>query len=89
LELVLIMNSIPSQTDRRNFQADQHVLWAHLNDAQKSAVSSLSGFGYELSFVRISEQESIVVLLLGDKSATIDIEGEINTDPDIHIRSQF
>jgi len=79
-------NNHDSQPERRNHQADQHVLWSHLNDAQKSAVSSLNGFGYELSFMRISEQESIVILLLGDKPATVDIDGEINTNPDIHIR---
>jgi len=76
---------LPSE-ERRHFQVNQHVLWSHLNDAQKSAVSSLSGFGYELSFMRISEYESIVVLLLGDKPATVDIEGDINTDPQITIR---
>jgi len=72
--------------ERRHYQANQHVLWSHLNDAQKSAVSSLSGFGYELSFMRISEHESLVVLLLGDKPATVDIEGDINTAPQITIR---
>lgn len=73
--------------ERRHFQVDQHVLWSHLNDAQKSAVSSLTGFGYELSFMRISEYESMVILLLGDKAATVDIEGDINTSPEITIRS--
>jgi len=73
--------------ERRHFQVNQHVLWSHLNDAQKSATSSLSGFGYELSFMRISEHESIVVLLLGDKPATIDIDGQININPEIIIRS--
>ena len=80
------MSNNKHSEERRNFQVDQHVLWAHLNDAQKSAVSSMSGFGYELSFMRISEEESIVVLLLGDKPATINIDGEVNTDPDIVIR---
>jgi hypothetical protein len=73
--------------NRRHYNFEQTQLWDKLSLAQKFAVSSLTQFGYELAFIRNSRIESLAVLLCSKKYATIDQNGEINTYPNIHIRS--
>ncbi|SFD49201.1 hypothetical protein [Pseudoalteromonas denitrificans] len=73
--------------ERRHDCPTSHLLWSKLSDAQKASVSSLYNYGYELSFIRRVDCEEVVVLLLNDSPATVDIHGEINTSPDIKVRS--
>jgi hypothetical protein len=73
--------------NRRHYNCEQTQLWDKLSLAQKFAVCSLTQFGYELVFIRNSHIESLAVLLCSKKSATIDQNGEINTSPNIYIRS--
>ncbi|PCH97604.1 MAG: hypothetical protein COB83_01355 [Gammaproteobacteria bacterium] len=62
-------------------------LWNKLSLAQKFAASSLTQFGYDLTYIRNSNVGSLAILLCNDNAATISIEGEINTSPDIVIRN--
>ena len=63
-------------------------LWEQLSLAQKFAASSLIQFGYELAYIRNSKVGSLAILLCNDNPATISTEGEINTTPNIVIRSK-
>ncbi|MCJ8319634.1 MAG: hypothetical protein MJK12_08365 [Colwellia sp.] len=82
------MEKMPStKYERRHSTPQTNVLWAHLNTSQQAAVSSLSHFGYELSYIRIYDTEETVILTLGDQVATIDKEGNIDPSPEIKVRS--
>jgi len=61
-------------------------LWNKLSLAQKFAASSLTQFGYDLTYIRNSNAGSLAILLCNESAATISSEGEINTSPDIVIR---
>jgi len=62
-------------------------LWNKLSLAQKFAASSLTQFGYDLTYIRNSNVGSLAILLCNDNAATISSEGEINTSPGIVIRN--
>jgi len=62
-------------------------LWNKLSLAQKFAASSLTQFGYDLTYIRNSNTGSLAILLCNDNAATISTEGEIDTSPNIVIRS--
>jgi len=62
-------------------------LWEKLSLAQKFAASSLTQFGYDLTYIRNSSVGNIAILLCNDNTATISTEGEIDTSPNIIIRS--
>lgn len=62
-------------------------LWDNLSLAQKFAASSLTQFGYDLTYIRNSRSGSLAILLCNGNPATISSEGEINTSPDITIRA--
>jgi len=70
---------------QNNFASD--TLWSKLSLAQKFAASSLTQFGYDLTYIRNSNAGNLAILLCNDNAATISSEGEINTSPDIVIRS--
>lgn len=72
--------------ERRQYIPEQSNLWDKLSLAQKFASSSLTQFGYELAFIRREKSGSVAVLLCGNHPATIAIDGEINTSPNITIR---
>ncbi|QBG34675.1 hypothetical protein [Litorilituus sediminis] len=73
--------------ERRSACPSRNKLWSQLNVAQQAAVSSLSHYGYELSFIRDIDANQVVVLLLNGASVTIDLEGNINTNSQIPIRN--
>ena len=77
----------PIPSERRHTTQHTNVLWSHLNDSQQAAVSSLSHFGYELSYIRIHDTDEIVIVKLGEQVATIDKEGNIDPSPNIKIRT--
>jgi len=62
-------------------------LWNKLSLAQKFAASSLTQFGYDLTYIRNSNAGSMAIVLCNDNAATISSEGEINTSPVIVIRN--
>ena len=73
--------------NRRNYTPEQSVLWDRLSLSQKFASSSLYQFGYELDFIRNKKNNaSFAVLSCGENIATISVEGDIDTSPDIIIR---
>jgi len=60
------------------------VLWDMLSLAQKFAASSLLQFGYELTFIRNGD---LAIMLCNENIATISVEGEIDSTPNITLRS--
>lgn len=73
--------------ERRQHNLVSETLWNKLSLAQKFAASSLTQFGYDLSYIRNSRAGSLAILLCNGNTATISSEGEIDTSPDIVIRS--
>jgi len=72
--------------ERRQFTQEQASLWDRLSLAQKFAASSMTQFGYDLSFIRNSNSGSLAILQCDGKTATINDEGEVNSTPNIVIR---
>lgn len=72
--------------ERRQRNLAPETLWNKLSLAQKFAASSLTQFGYDLTYIRNSKVGSMAILLCNDNAATISSEGEIDTSPDIIIR---
>lgn len=72
--------------ERRQYTAEQSNLWDKLSLAQKFATSSLTQFGYDLSFIRTSKSGNIAILLCDNNAATISDDGEINTSPNLTVR---
>lgn len=75
------------EADRRHSDPNKQALMYRLSMSQKHSVNSLSQYGYQLSFLRNNNAESLAVLICGDNVATVDIAGDINTSPDITVRS--
>jgi len=72
--------------ERRHYAPEQASLWDKLSLAQKFAASSLTQFGYDLAFIRNSNNGSLAILMCDGNSATISDDGEIDTSPSIIIR---
>ena len=75
------------ERERRKKQLTSAEWWDRLTLAQKFAASTLTHFGYELAFIRRTENGLLAVLRCGDSLAVIDNEGGIDTEPDIRVRS--
>jgi hypothetical protein len=73
--------------ERRQQGISVDTLWGKLSLAQKFAASSLSQFGYDLTYIRNSNAGNLAILLCNGNPATISSEGEIDTSPDIQIRN--
>lgn len=72
--------------ERRQMDKDIHFFWDDLNLAQKFSVAELQRFGYDLLFVRHQTNGSMAVLSAGAKLAAIDMDGQINTEPEVMLR---
>ncbi|GAA5142374.1 hypothetical protein [Thalassotalea piscium] len=72
--------------DRRKEPPEKSEWWEKLSLAQKFSASSLGKFGYELSFVRNENGQSIAVLMCDSGIAVVTEDGDINTSPDIKVR---
>lgn len=72
--------------ERRKEPPEQSVWWEKLSLAQKFSASSLGKFGYELSFVRNENGQSLAVLMCNGGIAVVSEDGDINTSPTITIR---
>ena len=73
--------------ERRSSPESADELWETLTLAQKFAASSLTQFGYELTFIREDNIGSIAVLVCNGNIATISKIGEINTAPSLKLRN--
>ncbi|MDP5136810.1 hypothetical protein [Rheinheimera baltica] len=72
--------------ERRQMDKDVHFFWDDLNLAQKFSVAELQRYGYDLLFVRHIADCSVAVLASGNKMAAIDMEGQIDVEPNIVLR---
>lgn len=72
--------------ERRQMDKDMQYFWEDLNLAQKFSVAELQRFGYDLLFVRHMAEGNLAVLTAGGKIAAIDIEGQIDTEPNVVLR---
>jgi hypothetical protein len=72
--------------ERRQMDKDIHFFWDDLNLAQKFSVAELQRFGYDLLFVRHIADGSLAVLASGNKMAAIDMEGQIDVQPNVTLR---
>lgn len=73
--------------ERRQASPEHSVWWNKLSLAQKFSASSLGKFGYDLSFVRNENGHNIAVLTCSSGIAVITEDGDINTSPNINIRT--
>ena len=73
--------------ERRQAQVEPESLWDRLSLAQKFAASSLTQFGYDLAYIRSSQQGNVAILLRDDVVATIADDGDIDTSPTIKVRN--
>jgi len=73
--------------ERRQEKPEQSIWWEKLSLAQKFSASSLGKFGYELTFVRNENGKSLAILMCNGGVAMVSEDGDINTSPDIDIRS--
>lgn len=87
MQATLQRETLLERRQQNNLALATDTLWSKLSLAQKFAASSLTQFGYDLTYIRNSNAGSIAILLCNDNAATISSEGEINTSPDIVIRS--
>ena len=73
--------------ERRQYTPEAHSLWRHLTPSQRLAVTTLNNYGYQLSFIRkIEGDQGLAILICGDAKATVDMDGEIESDPKINFR---
>lgn len=80
------LNTSYQTLERRQHSPDKSGLWSHLSISQKYSAKSLSGFGYDLVFIRENNNDSIAVLTCGESIACIDANGNIDSSPTIKIR---
>ena len=81
-----IIRKLSSSLNRKLRPVESHAIWQQLNLTQKFAVRSLAECHYELCFFRTIGGNRLVVMIRDDDFATIDIEGEIDMQPDIRLR---
>ncbi|WP_448211296.1 hypothetical protein [Colwellia sp. MEBiC06753] len=74
-------------TERRQFTPSKLALMSRLSTSQKFAVNSLTRYGYQIAFTRNTDQGSLAILMCDNNIATVDDQGDINTDPSIIIRT--
>lgn len=88
--IMVISNSMQALSatnmERRQNNLSPEKLWSRLTLSQQFSVSSLNQYGYDLVFIRQTNNGPLAVLLSNENTATIDNHGEINTSPDITIR---
>lgn len=72
--------------ERRQIDKDMHFFWEELNLAQKFSVAELQRYGYDLLFVRHQANGNIAVMTAGERLASIDAEGQIDTEPLVSLR---
>jgi len=82
----MMQTQMKPMPERRREAPEQSVWWNKLSLAQKFSASSLGKFGYELTFVRLDDGQSLAVLQCSGGVAVISEDGDIDTAPKITIR---
>jgi len=72
--------------ERRQAERDKSTLWNKLSISQKFSATSLTQFGYELSFIRNNNSDPLAVLICNNSVATVNVDGDIDSSPDIIVR---
>ena len=72
--------------ERRRIALNQSQWWERLSMDQKFGIYQLQKFGYDLAFIRNTEDGPLAVARRGHDFATVDGDGEVNLNPDITIR---
>ncbi|SQH78258.1 conserved protein of unknown function [Shewanella benthica] len=72
--------------DRRITQANINQHWHRLSTAQRFAFYTLAKFGYQLLFVRQSNNEKTAVVRQDGQLVTINSEGDIDFNPSLVLR---
>jgi hypothetical protein len=72
--------------ERRGYGSSSRNGWNELSLPQQLAANELGQFGYHLAFVRKQDNESVAVMMVDDRVATIDEEGSVDTAPEIIVR---
>ncbi|MER2491672.1 hypothetical protein [Catenovulum sediminis] len=71
----------------RKLVLDPNQWWEHLSLAQKFSANSLFQYGYQLAFIRDTEEGKLAVLLREDDIVTLSEEGDIDSEPSIILRT--
>jgi len=79
-------NNTETLQNRRYSQPDKATLMSRLTMSQKFAVHNLDHYGYNLVFMRNSGTKCVAVMANGNNLATIDVNGNIDTSPNIAVR---
>lgn len=72
--------------ERRHSSPSKSTLWNQLTIPQQFASGSLITYGFNLAYIRDSHTNPLAILLCDSKIAVIDVDGDINTAPNILIR---
>lgn len=72
--------------ERRRIALNQSEWWERLSMDQKFGVYQLQKFGFDLAFIRNTDDGPLAVVRRGREFATVDHEGEVNLSPDIVLR---
>ncbi len=81
------VSNISQNQDRRHSAPERAILMSRLSMSQKFAVNGLSQYGYDIAFIRNENSSSYAVMICGDSIATVDTQGDINTNPVLYLRS--
>lgn len=81
-----LATKVNEEIDRRVESQPNMDIWDLLTLEQQFSVCSLGQMGYLLSFVRKTSHCYMAILKSGNKVATIDCHGRINTSPQIKLR---
>lgn len=81
-----IQSMMNNHKEQRRQNDEQGLDWENLTLSQQFSISSLGKFGYILAFIRLVNGNSLAVLKLDNKVATINVEGMINIKPNLVCR---
>lgn len=84
---MLFLVSGMTQKYERKLVLDPNQWWEHLSMAQKFSANSLFQYGYQLQFIRQTDEGKLAVLICDDDIITLNEEGDIDNDPDIILRN--
>jgi len=76
-----------SKNERRSSKSNQQILLSQLSNSQHFSIQALKIFGYSFHFIRKINNKNIPILSFNNSFATINIDGEININADIKVRS--
>ncbi|RZQ55876.1 hypothetical protein CWI82_00740 [Pseudidiomarina tainanensis] len=72
--------------ERRRIALNQSEWWDRLSMDQKFGVYQLQKFGFDLAFIRNTEDGPTAVVRRGSEFATVNHEGDVDLSPDIVLR---